>query len=539
MDDTFNEEHAFGSARWADAEERRPLLAGSGLYLGTDEHGRVYRHPGGGPALMIAGSGAGKGRDGGLMFNACTYPGSMLIVDVKGEIAAVSIAAQVAMEKYAFCVNPASLHGLPNHTTDPLHILEAGSPTLVYDAKLLAEMLKPLSGSNNAAYFELGTRLLFEAVMLTCVEHDGHASLPHLYTMIKAIDGNPDKWAAFSELMYQSRYEHVRSVIGELMTKLRDAPKEAGGITGEAVKALSFLDDPGMRAGLEKPDFSLSVLTERRCNVYINVPAEYVGIWGPYLRLLIGVAMLYKQRRPQAPRVVFMLDECGQLGRADFLLRAMTFGRGAGIQTQAVFQDLGQIATHYGPQGIRTFMASSEVMQFFGVGDKDTAEMLSPMLGKETLSFNAELERMAARRAMTQIMRQVMDGADPFDASVLLAEQARIATDRKTMARPLMMPDEILCLPPDRQILFVRNMRPVLAWKKPYYSFPELAGRFLPNPFHPPTDRVLIAEGGRMRWARVVTERVPERFAHYPQYQSGQWSYVAGYRPHSFNPWRL
>jgi len=29
----------------------------------------------------------------------------------------------------------------------------------------------------------------------------------------------------------------------------------------------------------------------------------------------------------------------------------------------------------------------------------------------------------------------------------------------------------------------------------------------------------------------VIRERVPSRLAHWPQYQSGQWSYVEGFKP--------
>lgn len=166
----FNEEFRFGSALWAGEAELTPLLRGKGLYLGLDPRGRSLRHPSDGPALMIAGSGAGKAVSGGLMYNACSYPGSMLIADFKGEIAAVSLAVQAAMNKPAYCVNPAGILGLPNHPVDPLDILTSGSSTLVPDAKMISEMLVPLSGSNNGKYFEEKARLLLEAIMVADTE---------------------------------------------------------------------------------------------------------------------------------------------------------------------------------------------------------------------------------------------------------------------------------------------------------------------------------------------------------------------------------
>lgn len=529
----FNEEYRFGSALWAEARELRPLLRGSGLYLGLDEQGRYLRHPGDGPALMIAGSGAGKAVSGGLMVNACTYPGSMLIADFKGEIAAVSLAAQAALGKHAYCVNPAGILGLPNHPTDPLDILKAGAATLIPDAKMISEMLVPLSGSNNGKYFEEKARLLLEALMVADVQRSGAGSLRNLYRLVNAIESDPDTWLAFLEQMGASVFEHVRSIAGEMFYKQKDSPKEFGAVVSEAKKALSFLDDPSFLFGLESPAFSLRVLCERPCNVYINIPAEYIGVWSPYLRLLIGVAMLYKQRETKAPRVVFMIDEAGQLSRADFLVRAMTFGRGAGILTQAVFQDLGQITKHYGREGVQTFIGSAQVRQFFGVRDLETAEMISKMLGNQTLSFDPELEQAGARRNKAHIVRELLAGADPFEAGLNYAHQARAAVDRKKMARALLTPDEILRMPEDRQILFVSgiNCPPVAAWRRAYVLHRELAGKFMPNPYHPPVDRVRVITRFRKRWARVVTEPVPEKFSDYPQYQSGLWSYIEGYRP--------
>lgn len=533
FNEQFREEFRHGSARWATPQEMNPLRRDVGLYLGLDERGGVLRHPGDAPALMIAGSGAGKALSGGLMVNACTYPGSMLIVDLKGEIASVSLHNQVRLGKHAYCVNPAGLFDLPNHPVDPLDLLQAGSAGLVPDAKMIAEMLVPPTGSKDK-YFEDKARLLLDALMVADAEMNGRASLRSLYKIVSAIDGDIEYWITFAERAYASSYEHVRRVVAELVRKLNDVPKEAGAIVGEATKALSFADDPAFLAGLQNPAFSLSVLCERLCNVYLNIPAEYVGIWSPYLRLLIGVAMLYKQRAPQAPRVVFMIDEAGQLGKAPFLLRAMTFARGAGVQTQVVFQDIGQIIANYGREGVQTIFGSSQVQQIFGVRDIESAELVSRMLGNQTLEYDAALEQSAARVRQAGIVRELMAGADPFDAGLNYAQAARGSVNRTKMARALMTPDEILRMPKDREILRVDGIDcpPMAPYLTAYFEQRALAGQFHPNPFHPPLDRVRLRGRFGMKWARVMTEPVPRCFADFPQYrESGLWSYIEGYRP--------
>ena len=96
-----------------------------------------------------------------------------------------------------------------------------------------------------------------------------------------------------------------------------------------------------------------------------------------------------------------------------------------------------------------------------------------------------------------------------------------------------MTPDEVLAMPEDRQILFIsgKNLKPVLAHKYPYFTRRQMAGLYLANPYHPPTDSVPVAARFGKRRAAVVTEAVPDELAGFPQYRSGTWSYVTGYRP--------
>jgi type IV secretion system protein VirD4 len=201
-----------------------------------------------------------------------------------------------------------------------------------------------------------------------------------------------------------------------------------------------------------------------------------------------------------------------------------------GIQAWTFWQNPGQITRNFGPNALQQFIGSSRVRQFFGVRDIETAKIVSAMLGTETLRYDDKLAQDAARRNLDRAIASVMNGGDPFQAGRDAARFAHASRHRTEQARHLLMPDEVLNLREQEQVLFVAglNLRPMLADKLPYFARPEMAGAYLPNPYHPPHDRVRLANG---RWARVVTERVPARYAHLPQYQSGEWSYIEGYRP--------
>src|SRR5690606_8770094 len=104
---------------------------------------------------------------------------------------------------------------------------------------------------------------------------------------------------------------------------------------------------------------------------------------------------------------------------------------------------------------------------------------------------------------------------------------------RTKQARKLMTEDEILSMPEDRQILFIsgKDLPPISAQKYPYFAQSAMAGLYLPNPYHPPGDKVRLKGRWGASWARVIREPVPQKFASFAQYRNGDWAYVDGYKP--------
>lgn len=537
----FNEFFRFGSAAFAtEAELRRAGLPHpSGPLLGY-LNAKTLRLDSDAPIITIGGAGSGKLRDL-LAYNVCGSrldakrwyaPPRLLVNDPRGELAAISIHNQVRFGRPAYCINPYGLHGLPRHRVNPWDVLRQESPTFHADVKLVVADLMPLSGSANSQYFELRGREWSEGLVKHLASSRGSITLPDLYESINAIE-DPMAWEELGLAMLNSPFGDVRRVAQEMNSKRLDAPKEYGGIIGEIFKSLSFLSDPAIRETLSGSDFSLEVLCKQDSIVYNIVPAEYAAQLAPMQRAIIGAAMLYKQRHPGAPRILFVIDEAAQLGRFEALLRAYSYGRGMGIRAWSIWQDIGQVSRNYGREALSGFLGSSQTRQFFGIRDLDTARMAAEMLGTQTLEYDAVLDQAAARRNKAHIARELIDGADPFEAGLNLVQQERIATTRTKQARALMTPDEILNMPEDRELLFISGfgLRPIYAQKYPYFSRPEMAGAYMPNPYHPPANKVLLKTRRGEKWARVITERVPRHYAHLPQYESGYWSFTEGYRP--------
>lgn len=541
---SFHEEFRFGSARWAKLDEvlHAGLTNKPGPFIGF-AGGRPLRLAGDAPLITFGGAGSGKLRDI-LAYNLCGFrvgggwnaPRRMLVNDPRGELAAISISNQIRLGKAAYCINPFGLHGLPKHRVNPWNIIRKDSATFHADVKLLIADLIPLP-TGDEKYFSARAREWSDALLRTYVAGKPASrtrdavSLPEFYDLVNAIE-DPSCWESVAEQMLNQPDSDIRRIAAEMDNKRANAPKEYGAIMGSLFESISFLSDPSVRDTLSGSDFSLEVLCQRDCNVYLMIPAEYLSLLAPMQRAVVGSTILYKTRNPAAPGVLLIVDEAAQLGNFEALPRTYTYGRGAGLRAWSIWQDPGQITRNFGPAALSSFIGSSQCRQFFGVRDLETARTVSAMLGQQTLEYDSVLEQDAAKRNLARVVAEVMNGGDPFAAGLSYKQFSRAAKHRTKQARALMTPDEVLGMPEHEQVLFISGLklRPILAQKYPYYTRPEMAGAYLPNPYHPPHDLVAIADGWRGH-ARVIKERVPSRLAHWPQYQSGEWSYVAGYRP--------
>lgn len=530
-----NEHFRFGSAAFADARE----LAAADFFRQTPTSlligfhgGKPIWYDGAGGLLLTAGARSGKLRDI-LAYNLCSgiyAGGSLVVLDMKGELAAIS-QDQTPDGKYCAYWNPLGLHGLPQNRVNPVSYIRHGSPTLVSDIKVFAENMIPLSGSANGKYFEMRARDILEALILTLVEKNGALTLPDLYRVVNLIPSNNEEWLDFAYAMHTSAFPLARRVEEEINQSRKDTSTGGfQGILGEVFKGVSCLSDPVLLESVSPPfDFDLSALTDsgRRWQVYLMPPAEFVDAWSPVIKAIFVSAMIYKARAPSAPQQTWILDEAAQLDNFPLVVKLFTYGAGIGIRPWAVFQSTDQMAA-LGPHAKNIVTSSAALQIYFALREISSARDVSTMLGTQTLEFDDTLQQGQSRLAKGRILQSLMTGEDPLAAGIAFGHYRHAEVHRSKQPRALQTPDEILNARPDTAFIFGDSLQhPILAQRKAYYAQPFMAGRFHPNPYHPPADKVRVTLSlGRSRWLHVRREAVPRSFAHFPQYASGQWSIV-------------
>ena len=117
----------------------------------------------------------------------------------------------------------------------------------------------------------------------------------------------------------------------------------------------------------------------------------------------VGVLLsaVFRRRGPTATPTLFLLDEVAQLDTFPLLERAVTVGRGFGLQVWMFFQDVAQLQKKY-PEIWQTLVNNSDVLQTFGIPNQLAARQCAEILAATaheliSLKENEQLVRLAGR----------------------------------------------------------------------------------------------------------------------------------------------
>ncbi|MEM7721483.1 MAG: type IV secretory system conjugative DNA transfer family protein [Pseudomonadota bacterium] len=530
FDNDFNEDGSAGIASEAEIEAAGMFdYAPDAIYAGTAYGRRLWLKLSGG-LLMVAGARSGK-LVGMLGYNIChgiLSTESLLIVDVKGELAAIS-RDQTPDCKHCIYWNPRALFDLPSDKINPTGHLRWSSPDLIADIKSLMEALLPESGSGNAKFFEFSARFVGEALARSIAELDGEVTLPRLYDAIMALQAGGPEWEPYSDDMKASSADDVRRMAVQIEVAQADSSGGWRGIVGELAQCLSCLSDPMLRASVTGPfDFDLADFARgtRRHQLYLICQEWLVEPWAPVVKALMNAARVLKARAPEAPRQTWIIDEAARFKGYSEIADLFTVGAGLGIRPIAVFQDISQM-NDLGPNAQRKIMSSAEAQLYFGVRDLESAKHVSEMLGVETLRYDDPVAQGRAKAELLKLVRSLFDGRPLSEIFVDLNRTRFEANHRIKQRRYVQTADEILNMARADGVLFTDGLNGAVNVQLLRYILQVwMAGRFHPNPYHGRLDEVTVQTEHGPERRPVIAQDVPERYADYPQYRDGKMTVI-------------
>lgn len=403
--------------------------------------------------LMVAPTRSGKGV-GFVIPNALTFPGSMVVLDVKGELWDETARAREQMGDKVFRFAPLDFKN-PTHQYNPLARLSEidDMEELWTGLERIAQLF--LQSDGNQDWLE-GSILLFVAAGILAVQRD-NPTMGEIYRIIFGTGQGSDLGKSSADLLHAAAKEcQYPPAARELSTKASLDPKiQQSYISILSVAGLAQWANPKVERVTRRNDFDFTQMRREPTSVYLMILSEDMQRLNSLVRLFFAdlIAFLRSSKPGEdEPLPIFMLlDEFDQLGRMPLVVQAMKQTAGHGGRFAIVTQSIpGLITVPYSPEEIQAIESACQVKLYIAASEDRTASELETALGTRT----------GSTRTRTEEMRAVGFGAGSMT--------------RSTEHRPLLSKQEIRDMDPDKIIILPERQNPILADRIKYYESREI-----------------------------------------------------------------
>lgn len=437
-------ESKFGSAHWATPREvkKAGLRSKKGLILGRYKGELLivddWQH-----TLLFAPTGSGKGV-GFVMPNLLFWEQSVIVHDVKLENYEVTSGYRSRkLKQKVFVWNPADQDGF-THCYNPLDWVSRNIGKIVDDIQKIAKFLLPKED-----FWYIEARALATGIMLyLSIAKDRPASLGELLRILRSDD------VAYSLAVVLDTVGNQIHPVGymNLASFLQKADKERSGVTSTAASSLDLWANPLVDAATAKSHFNITNFKKQLHTLYVGVAPNNVRRLRPLLQIFYQqCSSLFTRKLPDTKiekyGVLMMMDEFPTLGEMKEIAAGVAFYRGYRVKLFLIIQDTEQLKTIYKASGMNSFLSNSTYRITFSANNVDTANLISRMLGNKTI-INQNYSRP-----------KYLD-LNPGARTVGISKASRA----------LLLPQEVINLPRDEQILLIEAHPPIRCKKIMYYK---------------------------------------------------------------------
>lgn len=474
-----------------------------------------------GHLLTIAPTRSGKGASQ-IIPNLLTYGGSCLVIDIKGENCAITAEHRKAMFPGSRIVTFAPFDDVSDtyNPFDYIRVDPDGSPNSYTfdDVRLLSEMLVPARPRQE--FWDLEARNLVTMLLFFVATHyrRGHSDrcMQRVVQLLFPRDyippveqGKGSRESAFNASlneMGEAAKADENTVLISLLNTFQDHDEKVrAGILSTCRATMNIWLSERLQLATLRSSFQFSDLKASMCRpldqnpapttIYLIIPPEYLRDYSPVLRMLVGLAAIELTRpgewmekpgwreHPPCP-VLFLLDEFPALGHMPPIAQGVAYLAGYGVQLWTFAQSIGQLKDLYGDNW-STFMSNAGAACYFGVSDPDLAELLSKQLG------NTEEYEHRYTTTSDQVgdssSRSWSFGGDSSSYSDSSGSSSGSSTTENVQFQrePVATAADIRALPPQLQLVMMRNRRAALATLLPYHRcelFADLYGSWGAQP---------------------------------------------------------
>lgn len=380
--------------------------------------------------------------------NLLDHKGSILCVDIKGENYDITSKHRSTFSRV---INLAPFERISS-AYNPLDFIRLG-PDEIDDAALVASLIVVPGEASIDSFWDKEARSLITGLILYVVRHKPTHSR-NLAEVRRLLTLGDEELDGVLDVMMHSPHEWIKRAASAFSQK---ADKERSAVISTAQSHTKVFDSQRLVDITSHSDFRLEDLKKEIISLYLCIPPHQIAVYRPYLRLMVGLAqaaMTRSEIKPIKP-VLFLLDEFPALGKMP--INGFAYLAGYGVSLWVFSQSIGQVQAIYGKQA-DAILSNCAVTQIWSLAPADfkTADHVSRTLGDTMVTTYSETRSQRHRFGMDK----------------------SYSDNRNQRTRKLLTPDEILCLPEKKMLLFVSGTRPFLVNRIFYYKDSVFKGLF-------------------------------------------------------------
>ncbi|GAB3338047.1 type IV secretory system conjugative DNA transfer family protein [Larkinella ripae] len=331
--------------------------------------------------MTIAATGAGKGR-GVVIPTLLTYPGSVVVLDPKGENYQVTARARREMGQRVIRLNPFDINGPETDALNMLDLFKLPNTDVETEAQMLAELFSNGSRGTREPFWDLTACMLLAGVIgyvVTILPPEERT----LQSIRKVLFSNSVDYD-IAVILDTHGKNLPRATYHQLAAYLSMPERETRPSVLATVNAyLSPLLSEQVTEVTSLSSFSLlDFRAGEPISIYIILPPDKIKSHRALIKVWVGVLLRAVTSRESIPELqtLFLLDEAGQLGNFTYLQSIITLCRGYGLKCWTIWQDMAQLVANY-PDDWETLMNNCGVLQFFGCKNFKVARKIEDFTG--------------------------------------------------------------------------------------------------------------------------------------------------------------
>jgi type IV secretion system protein VirD4 len=435
-------ESIHGNARWATARDLKKmgLRAKHGVLLGNYKNKFLvadgFQH-----ILLFAPTGSGKGV-GFVIPNLLFWRDSTIVHDIKLENYELTSGwRRNNLKQKVYLWNPADPDGV-SHCYNPMDWISQKPGQMVDDVQKICNFLLP-----EQEFWQNEARALLTGIMLYLVSgsHEKPVTLGEVVRTLR----NDDVVYNLAVVLDTMGEEIHPVAYMNIASYIQKPDKERGSVTSTANSSLELWSNPLIDTTTASSDFNLHKFKIEPHTCYVGLTPDNISRLKPLMNMFYQQAAAFFTAhipRPEEKHGVLMLmDEFPTLGKMEQFLAGIAYFRGYKVRLFIIIQDTEQLKGIYEENGMNSFLSNSTYRITFAANNMETANLISQLLGNKTatqISYNKP---------------KYLD-LNPGARSLHVSD----------VQRALLLPQEVIQLPRDEQILLIES-QPAVRCKKIFY----------------------------------------------------------------------